>query len=50
MLAPFRALDRVRWRLGRGPAPPPLRVTESGELESGGPLARALLAAARRVR
>jgi uncharacterized protein with NAD-binding domain and iron-sulfur cluster len=50
VLAPFRALDRVRWRLGRGPAPPPVRVTESGELESGGPLARALLAVARRTR
>jgi uncharacterized protein with NAD-binding domain and iron-sulfur cluster len=49
VLAPFRALDRVRWKLGRGPAAPPLRVTESGELESGGPLARGLLAVARRV-
>jgi uncharacterized protein with NAD-binding domain and iron-sulfur cluster len=50
VLAPFRALDRVRWRLGRGPAPPPVRVTESGELESGGPLARTLLAVARHRR
>jgi hypothetical protein len=50
VFAAARALDRVRWKLGRGPAAPPLRVTESGEIESGGPLARALLAVARRVR
>jgi uncharacterized protein with NAD-binding domain and iron-sulfur cluster len=49
LLAPFRALDRVRWRLGRRPAQPPLRVTESGALEPTGAVARALLAAARRV-
>jgi uncharacterized protein with NAD-binding domain and iron-sulfur cluster len=50
VLAPFRALDRVRWKLGRGPARPPLRVTEAGELEPGGPLARALMAVGRRAR
>ncbi len=49
VLAPFRTLDRLRWRLGRGPASPPLHVTEDGELESGGPLARVLLAGARRL-
>jgi uncharacterized protein with NAD-binding domain and iron-sulfur cluster len=49
VLAPFRTLDRVRWRLGRGPAPPPLRVTEEGEIEASGPIARALLAVARRL-
>ncbi len=49
VLAPFRALDRVRWRLGRGPAPPPVRITQAGELEPSGPVARALLAVARRV-
>ena len=50
VLAPFRTLDRVRWRLGRGPAPPPVRVTETGAIEPSGPIARALLAVARRVR
>ncbi len=49
VLAPFRTLDRLRWRLGRGPASPPLHVTEDGEVESGGPLARVLLAGARRL-
>jgi uncharacterized protein with NAD-binding domain and iron-sulfur cluster len=44
VLAPARALDRVRWRLFRRPAKPPLRVTDSGELEPTGPLARVLLA------
>jgi len=50
VLAPFRTLDRLRWRLGRGPAAPPVRVTEAGQLEPSGPVARALLAVARRVR
>ena len=49
VLAPFRALDRVRWALGRRPATPPVRVTETGGLEATGPLARGMLAAARRV-
>ncbi len=48
VLAPFRALDRVRWRLGRRPAQPPVRVTMDGELEPTGPVARGLLAVARR--
>jgi uncharacterized protein with NAD-binding domain and iron-sulfur cluster len=49
LLGPFRALDRVRWRLGRRPPQPPVRVTAEGELEPTGPVARALLAVARRV-
>jgi uncharacterized protein with NAD-binding domain and iron-sulfur cluster len=48
-LKPFRALDRVRWALGRRPARPPLRVTPGGELEATGVVARGMLAAARRV-
>jgi uncharacterized protein with NAD-binding domain and iron-sulfur cluster len=48
VLAPFRTLDRLRWRLGRGPAKPPLRVTATGEVEAGGPVARTLLEAGRR--
>jgi uncharacterized protein with NAD-binding domain and iron-sulfur cluster len=50
LLAPFRALDRVRWRLGRRPARPPLRVTRDGELEAAGPVSGALLAVTRRLR
>jgi uncharacterized protein with NAD-binding domain and iron-sulfur cluster len=50
VLAPFRMLDRVRWRLGRRPAKPPLVVSESGQLEATGPVARSLMAVARRVR
>lgn len=49
LLAPFRALDRVRWKLGRRPAKAPVRVSARGELEPTGPVARALLAVARRV-
>jgi uncharacterized protein with NAD-binding domain and iron-sulfur cluster len=49
LLAPFRALDRARWKLGRRPAQSPLRVTEGGRLEPTGAVARALLAAAERV-
>ena len=49
VLAPFRTLDRLRWKLGRGPARPPLRVTAAGELEAAGPVARSLLEVARRV-
>src|SRR5215213_787643 len=48
VLAPFRTLDRLRWKLGRGPARPPLRVTAAGELEAAGPVARSLLEVARR--
>jgi uncharacterized protein with NAD-binding domain and iron-sulfur cluster len=49
LLAPFRALDRVRWRLGRPPAKPPLRVTPEGQVEVTGPVARGLMAVGRRV-
>jgi uncharacterized protein with NAD-binding domain and iron-sulfur cluster len=49
VLKPFRALDRVRWALGRRAARPPLRVTAGGELEATGVVARGVLAAARRV-
>lgn len=49
VLAPFRTLDRLRWRLRR-PLQPPVRVTPEGELEPTGPFTRGLLAAARRLR
>jgi uncharacterized protein with NAD-binding domain and iron-sulfur cluster len=48
VLAPFRALDRVRWKLGRPPAAPPVRLTASGGVEPKGPVARGLLGLARR--
>ena len=45
-LAPFRFADAVQWRLGcRGPKKPPLRVTESGEVEATDLAARGILAA-----
>jgi uncharacterized protein with NAD-binding domain and iron-sulfur cluster len=47
VLAPFRTLDRVRWRLRR-PVKPPLRLTPAGEVEATGRVARGLLAVARR--
>lgn len=50
MLGPFRALDRIRWTLGRRPARPPLRVTEDGGLEATSAFSRGMLAVARRVR
>jgi hypothetical protein len=49
VLGPFRALDRLRWAVGRRPARSPLRVTGDGELEATSTLARGLLAVARRV-
>lgn len=33
VLAPFRRLDQVRWRLGRRAVKPPVRVNPYGELE-----------------
>jgi uncharacterized protein with NAD-binding domain and iron-sulfur cluster len=45
VLAPARALDRVRWRLFHRPARTPLRVRDGGALAATGPLARAMLAA-----
>ena len=50
VLAPFRILDRVRWRLGRRPVKPPIHVTPEGDLEPAGPISRGLLAALRRLR
>ncbi|BBZ33625.1 phytoene dehydrogenase [Mycolicibacterium confluentis] len=49
-LAPFRALDRLRWRAGRRAAKAPVRVSADGELQPSGPIARGLLAASRRIR
>ncbi len=46
MLAPFRALDRLRWQLCL-PVRPPLRVTSSGRLAPTDPIARGLLQTAR---
>ena len=43
MFAPAKALDKLRWKLFHRPAKPPLRVTESGELEPTGPLAAGLV-------
>jgi len=42
-LAPFRALDRVRWALHRPPATPPVQMSEAGNPEPSGLLARGLL-------
>jgi uncharacterized protein with NAD-binding domain and iron-sulfur cluster len=49
VLAPFRALDRIRWAVGRRPAQAPLHVTEAGELEATSAFARGMLAVARRL-
>jgi len=46
LFAPARALDRLRWRLLRRPARPPLRVGAGGALEPTGPLAAGLIRAA----
>lgn len=40
VLAPFRALDRIRWALGRRVAGPPVEVDLSGRLHPKGPLSR----------
>jgi uncharacterized protein with NAD-binding domain and iron-sulfur cluster len=42
LFAPFRTLDKLRWRLGRRPARPALRISDSGELSSPNPVARLL--------
>jgi hypothetical protein len=47
VLAPVRALDRLRWLAFRRPARAPLRVGAGGELRPAGPVARAALAAGR---
>ena len=41
--APARALDRIRWKLFKRPAKPPLRVTADGGLEATGPVAAGLV-------
>jgi len=48
--APARAVDRLRWKLFKRPAKPPLRVTEDGGLEATGPLAAGLVRAGPLVR
>ena len=45
-----RALDRIRWKLFKRAAKPPLRVTEDGGLEATGPLAAGLVRAGPLVR
>ncbi|HYI18580.1 MAG TPA: FAD-dependent oxidoreductase, partial [Solirubrobacteraceae bacterium] len=47
---PARALDKLRWRLFRRPAKPPLRVTADGGVEPTGPLAGAMTRVAARLR
>jgi uncharacterized protein with NAD-binding domain and iron-sulfur cluster len=48
VLAPARALDRVRWKLfHRGPAKPPFEVAPDGTVAPRGAVGRALLGAAR---
>jgi uncharacterized protein with NAD-binding domain and iron-sulfur cluster len=49
IFAPARALDRLRWRLFRRPVKPPLRVAADGRVEPTGPIAAAMVAAARRA-
>jgi uncharacterized protein with NAD-binding domain and iron-sulfur cluster len=44
VFGPARALDRIRWKLFKRPAKPPLRVTADGALEPTGPLAAGLVA------
>ena len=43
IFAPARLADRLRWRLGRRAARPPVRVTESGEVRPRGLLGRAMV-------
>jgi uncharacterized protein with NAD-binding domain and iron-sulfur cluster len=40
---PAKALDRIRWKLFKRPAKPPLRVTADGGLEATGPVAAGLV-------
>ena len=49
IFAPARALDRLRWRLFRRPAKPPLRVAPDGGVEPTGRLAAAMTSVARRA-
>jgi uncharacterized protein with NAD-binding domain and iron-sulfur cluster len=41
--APAKALDRIRWKLFKRPAKPPLRLTADGGLEATGPVAAGLV-------
>jgi uncharacterized protein with NAD-binding domain and iron-sulfur cluster len=50
VLAPARALDKLRWALFRRPARPPVHVSATGEVEPAGRLAGAALALGRRPR
>jgi uncharacterized protein with NAD-binding domain and iron-sulfur cluster len=50
ILAPFRLLDRLLWRLGRKPPKPPVQMTPTGEVEPTGPVGRTVLAVTRRLR
>ena len=50
LLAPFRLMDRLLWRLGRKPPKLPVRMTSTGEVEPTGPVARTVLAVTRRLR
>jgi uncharacterized protein with NAD-binding domain and iron-sulfur cluster len=43
VFAPAKALDRLRWKLFKRPAKPPLRVTADGRVEATGPVAAGLL-------
>ncbi|UUO01554.1 FAD-dependent oxidoreductase [Mycolicibacterium novocastrense] len=47
VLAPFRLMDRVLWRLGRKPPKPPVQVTPRGEVKPTGRIARTVAAGAR---
>jgi uncharacterized protein with NAD-binding domain and iron-sulfur cluster len=49
VLAPLRALDRVRWRLGRRPVRLPVRVAAGGTIEPAGLVARGMLALGRGI-
>jgi hypothetical protein len=46
-LAPFRELDKLRWKFGRQPVWSPLRVTQSGRVVPAGPFSNAALRASR---
>lgn len=50
ILAPFRKLDEIRWRLGRPVAGPPVKVDLLGRLCPEGPLSRGLFALLNRFR
>ena len=43
IFAPARLVDRLRWRLGRRAARPPVRVTDAGDVAPRGVLGRAMM-------